>query len=64
MADKEQVFHCSECCGKTVLFGGNGMNTQYKICSRYKEAGHKTEAEITAEIHSMQKRIRPLGRWA
>ena len=55
---------CPECYGKTVMFGGNGMDTQYKICPRYKEAGHKTEAEITTEIQRVQRLIRPSGRWA
>lgn len=55
---------CPECGGETVMFTGMSLDTQYKICSRYKEIGHKNEEEIRARIERVQRIIRPSGRMA
>ncbi len=34
---------CPECFGKTILLRGKGLDSEYYVCSRWKEAGHLTE---------------------
>jgi len=46
---------CPECQGHTVQFRGSGRDTQYKICTRYREKGHKTDAEIDAAIAAVRE---------
>ena len=41
---------CSECGGRTIEFKGYGLDEHFKICSRYKEAGHKTIEEVKREL--------------
>lgn len=38
---------CPECQGKTIETRGSGMDLQYRVCSRWKEPGHLSAAEIT-----------------
>jgi len=64
VADTHPTFHqCPECFGKTVLYKGKGLDSVYYICSRYREAGHKTDAEINAEITRLRKLLNPSGRF-
>ena len=55
---------CPECFGLTVQFWGKGKDMQYRICPRYKEPGHKTEAEINQVIHQVRMSVNPSGRFA
>ena len=55
---------CPECGGRTVEFSGHGLDTQYKICSRWKEPGHKTEEEVKRILANVRKQLRPSGRFA
>lgn len=60
----KMVEKCLECGGETVLFSGKGLNTQYKICTQYKEVGHKSETEINEILSNIRRQIRPSGRFA
>lgn len=55
---------CPECEGRTIEFRGTGLNAQYRLCSRYKEPGHKTEEQCRAELAETRQAIRPSGRFA
>lgn len=44
---------CPECGGKGIEFRGSGKNLQHKTCSRWREPGHPTEAEIRAKLSEM-----------
>ena len=54
---------CPECKGRTVEYTGKGLDTQYRICSRYTEAGHKSEEEINREMANLRRGIKPSGRF-
>ena len=64
MSTDDSTILCSECHGETVSFKGRGLDMQYKICSRWKEPGHKSEDEVKQEISSLRRQIRPSGRFA
>lgn len=55
---------CPECGGVTIEFRGLGLDTQYRVCPRWKEPGHKTESECKAELRERRGAIRPSGRYA
>ena len=56
---------CPECFGQTIMFMDAGKNSQFKLCSRYKEPGHKTEAEIQQEYQAHMRFNMPRsGRFA
>jgi hypothetical protein len=55
---------CPECKGASIEFRGLGLDTQYKICSRYKEPGHLTWDEMQAKFSERLKMLRPSGRFA
>ena len=63
-ADAEASPACPECAGRTITFRGKGLETEWKICPRCQEPGHKTLAECQAEIRKLQRDIRPSGRFA
>ncbi len=66
MANQEEreLIACPECFGKTILFYGKGKNTQYRICSRWRESGHLTEKEVKERLHQVKMTINPSGRFA
>ena len=55
---------CPECGGRTVEFRGRGLDMNYRICSRYTEPGHKSEADIRKAIADVRHAVRPSGRFA
>lgn len=55
---------CPECHGLTVQFKGKGLDLQYRICSRYQEAGHLNGREINNAILQRRQAARPSGRFA
>ena len=50
---KETGELCPEWGGKGIEFRGAGSGLQHKTCSRWKEPGHPTEAEIRAKFSEM-----------
>ena len=64
MSDPTQQQPCAECGGRTIEFKGTGSDTQYKICSRYKEPGHLRWDEVQARYRERAKVLRPSGRFA
>ena len=58
------VNKCQECQGLTVNYTGDGLNTQYRVCSQWQKPRHKTEAEIKYEIANHRRALRPSGRFA
>ena len=63
MSTNDSTITCLECHGKTVLFKGRGLDMRYKICSRWKEPGHKSEDKVKQEITDLRRQIRPSGRF-
>lgn len=56
---------CEECGGATVEFRFAGKNTQYKLCSRWREPGHLSESEWRGKIQSARlAALPPSGRSA
>ncbi len=55
---------CPECKGVTVEFRVHGLNTEHKICSRWREPGHLSEAEIREKIRAVTVALRSSGRFA
>lgn len=56
---------CTECGGRGVEFRGKGLDTQHRICSRYKEPGHPSEENIRARIREViGQNWPPSGRFA
>lgn len=55
---------CEECEGRTVEARGSGKDTQWKLCRRWKEPGHKTEAEVRQELAAWYVHAAPSGRFA
>jgi len=55
---------CPECRGLTVEFKGCGLDSQYKVCSRYTEPGHLTAEQIQDKIRARRAAVRPSGRFA
>lgn len=48
---------CPECGGNTIEFRGNGLDTQYKICSRWKEPGHLAAEEIQRALTGIRQQL-------
>lgn len=55
---------CPECFGQTIIFRGKGLESQYKLCSKWKQPGHLTEAAIKEKYEQMGRIICPSGRFA
>ena len=55
---------CPDCGGTSVQFRGSGSNMQFRICPRYREAGHLSEQEIRDVIAEHRMAARPSGRFA
>jgi len=55
---------CAECGGATVMFSRSGLQTQYRICTRYQEPGHISKAEVEERVAQVRKALRPSGRFA
>ncbi len=58
----EQSDACPECEGRTVEFRGQGKMTQTKLCPRWREPGHLSEAECKAKIGMVVDAVMPSGR--
>ena len=55
---------CPECGGRTIELRGKGVDTQYKICSLWKEPGHRPEEEVKRILARVRRELRPSGRFA
>lgn len=55
---------CPECGNRTIEFKGLGLDTQYKICSRYETPGHLSSDEIRKRIRAALTTLNPSGRTA
>jgi ssDNA-binding Zn-finger/Zn-ribbon topoisomerase 1 len=65
MQAKSEEQKCPECLGATVLFKGQGLDRQYKVCSQWEKPGHLTLEEIRAKIGQDARLSAPSsGRWA
>ncbi len=61
MSDEALPEKCPECGSRGIEFSGRGLETQYKICSRYKDDGHarwspdarRGEADIPSECRPL-----------
>ena len=45
---------CPNCAGKTVDFQGQGLETTYRLCSRWKEPGHLSQDEAMAQVRRVR----------
>lgn len=56
---------CPDCDGKTVEFRGAGLETEFKVCGRWKEPGHLARHEINERIAAVRRNETPTkGRFA
>lgn len=61
----DEIPKCSECGGATVEYSGRGLDTQYKICGRWREPGHLSQDEAMAQVRKVRMANYPKsGRFA
>lgn len=62
--DANEAAKCPECNGVTVMTRGKGTDTQYMICTRWKQPGHLDQIDIEMRVRELRKELRPSGRFA
>jgi hypothetical protein len=62
--ERNRQLPCVECGGRTIEFRGTGLNTQYRVCPRFREPGHLSEDEMVNALATARGNLTPSGRTA